>query len=293
MIMVGSFLRFHSIRGCERACSPPNLYRLFALIAGLRAAFKKSPAALPLPVVIGAGSVVPGTGKFWRNYYLNCALSAFPDRLAKPEWLNRCSFSGLEELREVQRCGQPAVIMVCHFGPVYLLRLWLQAAGIRAATLVAGQTRERSYMNRLKDRTRLCPEIPTVFYPDQLRAVVKFLAAGNALIIAVDNNSGNQMEIPVDDRFNFQMATGALRLAVRHQARLFPCNIIDEGRWRFRIELGRPVPPEFLSDPPDFKAAGSHLLGEMLPCFRAHPEQCTDMLFNGFQPTVSAGTIKI
>jgi lauroyl/myristoyl acyltransferase len=94
----------------------------------------------------------------------------------------------------------------------------------------------------------------------------------------------------VDDHFNFQMATGALRLAARQRAAVFPCNIIDEGRWRFSVELGRPVPEKFLADTPDFVAAGKHLLDEMLPCFRAHPEQCSQMVFDSFQPAVANRT---
>jgi len=287
-----SFLRFNIIRGLARSCSPQLLRRVLTCIASLRAAFKKGPGALPLPAAIGAGSVIPGTNRAWRNYYLNCALSFFPERLAAPEWLRRCSFSGLEALCEAQRRQQPSVIVVCHFGPFYLLRFWLQAAGIHAATLVAGQADERSYLNRLKDRATRFPEIPSVFYPHQLREVTKFLAAGNTLVIAVDNNSGNQIEIPVDDQFNFQMATGALRLAARRGARLFPCNIVDEGRWHFRVELGRPVPAELLAEPPDWRAAGSHLLKEMLPGFQAHPEQCSKMIFDSFRP-VAATLAKI
>jgi hypothetical protein len=114
--------------------------------------------------------------------------------------------------------------------------------------------------------------------------VRKFLADGNVLIIAMDKPTGRQVEIPVDGTMRFQMATGAARLAARHGARLFPCNIIDEGRWRFRVVLGRPVPEEFLAGPPDLPAVASHVLGEMLPVFRAHPEQCTPMIFDSFRP---------
>jgi lauroyl/myristoyl acyltransferase len=287
MIGVISFLRFIIIRTLERIFIPPILYKLLLPAASIRAAFKKCPPALPLPAVIGNGSVIPGTNKSWRNYYLNCTLSAFPERLAAPEWLNRCAFSGLEELLEIQRRKQPAVIVICHFGPFFLLRFWLRAVGIRAATLVGDQASERSYMNHLKDRVGLFPDIPPVFYPYQLREIGKFLIAGNVLVIAVDGNSGNQVEVPINAHFNFHMATGAMRLAVRRGARLFPCNIIDEGLWRFRVEIGRPVPEEFLSDTPDFISAGKHLLGEMLPCFRAHPEQCTKMVFESFRTVAS------
>ena len=62
------------------------------------------------------------------------------------------------------------------------------------------------------------------------------------------------------------MATGAIRLAIRHRAELIPCSIIDEGRWRFQIELGRPAPEECLATETELVSAGKHLA--RLNCFR-------------------------
>jgi long-chain acyl-CoA synthetase len=287
MTRIIDLFRFEIIRLLERSCGPETIYRWLLPVAGFRTMFKKNSAALRLPPVLGAGAISAGSSRARRDYFQNCALTFFPERLAAPVWRERCEFSGLDLLRDCQRQGQPAILAVCHFGPVFLLRRWLQAAGIRAATLVAGRADERSGLNRLKDQVTLFPEMPRVFYPQQLRELTKFLAAGNVLIIAVDSPAGNQVEIPVDPvygHFNFRMATGPLRLAARHGARLFPCLIRDEGRWRFRIELGRPVPPAFLSAAPDLKSAGKHVLDELLPRFRACPEQCAKMLVESFRP---------
>ena len=292
-VSVVSYLRFKSIRVLERTCRPQTLYRLLAPVASLRAAFKKCPAARPLPAIIGTGSVIPGTDRCWRNYYLNCTLSRFPERLAAPEWLNRCSFSGLEKLNAIRRRGQPAVIAVFHFGPTYLLRFWLQAAGIRAATLVAGEANERSCMHRLQDRVTLFPGSPPVFYPLQLRSVFEFLAAGHVLVIAVDCDSPDYVEVPVDAHYNFRMASAAMRLAAQQGACLFPCSIIDEGQWRFRVEFGCPVPEDLLSGTPDFTSAGKHLLDEMLPCLRAHPEQCTPKIFESFRTGTPPQSLRV
>jgi lauroyl/myristoyl acyltransferase len=278
-----SFLRFHIIRRLERKCHPERLCHLLTPVACVRAAFKKRPSSVSLPATIGVGSVIPGTAKSWQNYYLNGTLSFFPERLAAPEWLKNCSFSGLDPLLEAQARKQPVVIAICHFGPNYLLRIWLRAAGVRAATMIGGQAAERSYLHRLKDSAGGFPNFPSVFYSHQLREVKNFLADGNVLIIAVDTGSGNQIEVPLEAGFRFPMATGALRLAAHEQALLFPCTIVDQGRWRFSIALGRPVPGNFLLGARDFCSAGKHLLDEMLPCFRAHPEQCSKMLLGNFQ----------
>src|SRR5208337_4643191 len=208
MRSVISFLRFNIIRLLERMCSPETLCRLLLPVAGLRAAFKKRRPTLPLPAAIGRGSVVPGTTRaspnHWRNYYFNCTLGVFPARLSAPEWLRRCSFSGIEALLETQRQGRPAILVICHFGPCFLLRHWLQAAGLRAATLVSGRAEKRAYLQRLKDRVTRFPEIPAVLYPNDLRAVKKFVAGGNVLVMAVDSQPGNQVEFPIDGRFQFR-----------------------------------------------------------------------------------------
>ena len=282
-----SFFRFKLIRFLERISRPEPLYRLFRPIAVVRAAFKRNPVPLQLPAVIGTGWITPGDAKCRQRYYQNCALTFFPERLALPCWRDRCEFAGMDQLRDLQRQNLPAILVVCHFGPFFLLRRWLQAAGIRATTLVAGMTDERSYLNQLKDRVSLFPEIPRVFYPDQLRDVSRFLVNDHVLVIAIDSPAGNQIAVPVDDRFSFRMATGPLRLAARHGARLFPCTILDAGDWRFRIEIGRPVPAGFLAGPPDFMAAGKHLVTELLPRFQAHPEQCTKMVLDSFRPIVA------
>jgi len=126
-----------------------------------------------------------------------------------------------------------------------------------------------------------------MFYQDELREAVEFLTAGNALLVGIDLARGRQMNVPVRDGWNFQMATGALRMAIRHQAELVPYCLIDEGGWRFRIELGRPVPREYLLSDSDLSRAGKHLIEEMLVHFQRHPEQCPKYLLARFQESGS------
>ena len=86
--------------------------------------------------------------------------------------------------------------------------------------------------------------------------------------MAIDAPTGKQMIVPFCDGWDFQMATGAIRFAIRHQAELIPCSIIDEGSWHYRITLGRPVPREHLTPEADWSRAGKRLLGEMLRSFK-------------------------
>ena len=115
------------------------------------------------------------------------------------------------------------------------------------------------------------------------------LIAGGTVLVALDVRAVQQhVEIPVgEDGEIFHMAAGALRLASRHGAALLPCNVVLWGRWRFRIELGEPVPREFLNGTPDFLAAGQHLVAQMLPAWQRHPEQCHDRLLECIRPAVA------
>lgn len=224
---------------------------------------------------------------------LNEILEYLPERLVEPKWTSRCRIEGLEHVLRARQNGRPVVLAFTHFSAYHLSRLWLRAAGVPAAALIVGKAEDRTQLKRLEDRFSPFPEIPTCFYLDQLRKASEFLSAGNLLLIAIDNAAGKQMSVPVGEGWRFQMATGAVRLAIRHQAELISCVVIDEGHWRFRVKLGRPVPAEYLTAGVDWTQAGKHLLDEMLPHFRKHPGHCSYQLIKYFQscpPVPSAAT---
>ena len=267
------------LRGAECVFSIEIFYRLLKPFAFARAAFntvfKRRQPYAPLPDCFGAEKPVL-TGRQWRvNTYLNHVLDFFPERLATGKWKSRCRIEGIGHLQQARQDGRPVILAFCHFGPYYLLRAWLRAAGFPVSFLVEGKVENRSALNRFEDRLAIFPEIPNSFHLDELRKMAEFLDAGNPLLIAIDDEAGKQAEVPFCDGWTFQMAAGAVRLAVRHQAELIPCTIVDEGRWHFRIELGRPVPGEFLSAEAGWVRAGKHLLDEMLPHFQGRPEQRT------------------
>jgi hypothetical protein len=148
--------------------------------------------------------------------------------------------------------------------------------GLPVGGLVGGNSVTRTHLALLQDRYLPLPEVPVAMYPDQLRELAKFLAAGNLLYLAIDAPTGKQMAVPFCEGWDFQMATGAIRFAIHHQAELITCSITDEGSWHYRITLGRPVPREHLAAEADWSCAGKHLLGELLPLFKARPDQCGD-----------------
>ena len=91
------------------------------------------------------------------------------------------------------------------------------------------------------------------------------------MLVALDVQRGKQIDLPFCEGWTFQMASGAVRLAIHNQAELIPCILADEGGWRYRLRLGKPVPREYLASEKDWFRAGKHLLDEMRPDFHAHP----------------------
>lgn len=219
-----------------------------------------------------------------RQLYLNRLLEHFPDRLGSAKWLGRCRIEGLDHVRQAQAEGRPVILAFCHFGPYYLLRLWLRAAGLPVTMLIQGRAATRRRWLRFTDRFAPFPNIPGGLYQDQLRTVDDFLAAGHPLGIALDARHGKQMTLPFCPGWSYQMPTGAVRLALRHQAALIPCTILDEGGWRFRIRFDPPVPRELLTPGADWAAAGAYLLSVMQLQFQARPDQVSSVLLRCFRP---------
>ena len=209
------------------------------------------------------------------NFYLNGILDFFPERLASEKWKDCCRFEGLEHLQSARDQGRPVILAFYHFGPYRLTRCLLRSHGIPVAALLGKPTGGPSrYLRGTQDKFELFPEVPVRFRGDQLREAHEFLAAGNILAMPIDGPAGKQMQVPFCEGWTFRMSVGAIRMAIHTGADLIPMCMVDEGRWRFSVILGAPVPREFLSGKENWVRAGKHLIDEMIPVFRAHPEQC-------------------
>ncbi len=291
-----ALLFFFILRRVERNVPVERIYSLLkpCLLAraALNTTFKNPRPGVPLPEGLDMVWTREVARQRRMSRYLNQCVQYFQERLAEARWRNHCRITGLDRLQAARQNGRPVVLAFCHFGPFFLLRTWLRAAGVPVATLLAGKAADRPELMQRADRFAPFRKVPTVFYRNELRAVTEFLALGNPLLIALDDPAGKQMDLPFCEGWNFRMAAGAVRLAIRHQAELIPCSIIDEGCWHFRIELGRPVPREFLTMDSGWNRAGKHLLDEMLPLFHAHPKQCGKNLVRRLQKNSSSTAIK-
>jgi lauroyl/myristoyl acyltransferase len=271
-------LSFFAIRALERILPASGLYRILESAARARAARhglpRQSALQTSLPEFFGNSAPVNSISRDPVRCHLNSHLEMFPDRLGTAKWMSRCRILGLECVRRARQNGRPVVLAFTHFGTYYLLRYWLRAAELPVATIVEGKLENRSQLKRLKDAKSPFPEMPVAFHQDQLPQAIEFLRSGNPLLVSIDSPHGKQLDVPCHEDWNFEMPTGALRLAIRHQAELIFCSIVEEGEWRFRIEFGQPVPKEYLADETDLIPAAKHLVNEMLVQYEKHPEQC-------------------
>jgi lauroyl/myristoyl acyltransferase len=277
---------FHVVRTLERVLRPDGLHRCVRLGAATRStvrqAFRPRPPH-PLPACFPA--VQRGSPCEYRTRTaLNASLEHLPDRLGRSEWLERCRISGLDGLKSAVKNRRPVVLAFCHVGPFTLLRFWLRAAGIPAITLIRGKSEDRSSLRRMQDRFSPFPDIPTAIYQENLRDAIGELVTGRPLLMAFDGRAGKQMRVPVCQGWDFQMATGPLRMATNHGALLFPCAIVDEGGWRFHLEIGRPAPEDWLARESSWGDAGAHLFRELWPLFGSHPDQCPEYFLEHFMP---------
>jgi lauroyl/myristoyl acyltransferase len=205
--------------------------------------------------------------------YLNTLMRNFPDRMAEPAWRSWCRIEGVEYLQAAQAAGRPAVLAFFHFGPVFIIRQWVRAHGFPAASYHAGDSRARSKLVQLQDHVSPFPKVRTKFYLDELRAATKFVNGGNILLIAVDVSEGRRTTAEVGDGWSVKLNTGAARLAHGAGADLMLCSIANEGLWRYRVKISAPIPGEGLRTEADWAAANNRLLAQMLPDFKAYPDQ--------------------
>lgn len=261
--------------------------------AWVHSLLKGVPAPRQMPACFGLAGPLPVSRRYRQFTYENRTLLEFPDRLNRPDWLRRCEVTGIERVRQALAAGVPVVLGFVHFGPYELLRSWTRAFGLPTSMHVGGQSHIRSRRSLRQDRLALFPEVPTVFYENQLGEAVRSLKQGHPLLVALDMPAAREVVVPLAAGTRFRLPTGALRLAAGQEGELFTCVLTYLGGWRYRLHFGEPVPRELLRRGNE-AAAGRHLLEQLLPVLRAHPGQCRKELLRRFhdEPATSAALEK-
>jgi hypothetical protein len=278
-------------RGLERRLSHQSFHGFARAVMWSRAflnnIFKKA-RPVPMPDFLRTQKPFAMRVRQRSEIYLDDVLLNFPDRLASPKWQANCQITGLEHLRAARENKRPVVLGFFHFGSFPVFHCWLRSLGYPIVGLVGGRASMRTRLALQQDRRLPFPEIPLAIYPKQLRELAELFHAGNPIYIAIDAPTGKQLDVPFCEGWDIRMATGALRFASRHEADLLPCAITSEGNWRYQITIGRPVPRELLADENHAVQACKHLVDELMPVFKARPEQCWDAMACRFRPK-SAG----
>jgi lauroyl/myristoyl acyltransferase len=248
----------------------------------------------PEPAWLRMGGSLRSRIRRRRQRYVVELLKNFPDRMAEPRWRALCRLEGAEHLeaarQAARQAGRPVVLVFVHLGPIYIMRQWTRAFGFAAAAYVGGDLESRGRVTRFQDRLTPFPEVPVVFFPGEVRALIKFLQAGNILFMAVDLREGQRTTVATDDGWITHLNTGAARLANLTGADLMIATTVNEDWNRFRIKISQPIAGEQLPTEKEWAEANRRLLATLLPDIKAHPEQFVlPMLWEQLTPPIKAG----
>ncbi|MGF1501059.1 MAG: lysophospholipid acyltransferase family protein [Paracoccaceae bacterium] len=153
----------------------------------------------------------------------------------------RIELSGTHHLRAAREAGPGLVLVTAHYGNWEAIRLAARQEGIECGIFY------RAFNNRYLDRFTLaqigcCGEPVLQKGKSGLRAVVRHLEAGGAVLILVDQRSTGAPAIPFLGRPALT-STAAAHLALRTGAALIPALARREPRTRrFRVSFDPPVP---------------------------------------------------
>ena len=138
---------------------------------------------------------------------------------------------------------------------------------------MGGDLESRGRVARFQDRLTPFPEVPLLFFPGEMRALIKFLQDGNILFMAVDLREGQRTTVATDAGWTTRLNTGAARLANLTGADLMAVATVNEDWNRFRITISPPIAGEQLRTEQEWAEANRRLFVAVLPDLKAYPDQ--------------------
>jgi len=285
-------------RGLERCLGIGGLFLVARIFCWCRAMLNEitkrpeKPSSEPAWLRID-GSLRSRIRRRWQRYLIHI-LECFPDRMARPEWRAICRLDGTEHLEAARQAGRPVVLAFFHLGLIHNLRQWLRAFGFAAGLYHGGNLKSRGKVAQLRDRLTPFPEVPQLFFPGEMRAVIKFLQAGNILLIAVDMPEGHRTTVETDDGWTTRLNTGAARLANLMGADLMVVTSVNEDWNRFRIKISHLTAGEQLRTEQEWAEANRRLFAAVLPEFKKYPEQFVQPIrWRQVTPPAKAGDVAV
>ena len=221
-------------------------------------------------------------------------LYIWPDRLRTARWLNRCRLEGGSHLIGPWEGKRAVVGVSLHFGPVATLPYWLRAHGIVHTSVRADAIDSLKGLTNYQFSLSPPADVPVFLSTSELgsrprlSSIRKILGPSQRLGMLLDVDRGKQFYVRFENRL-FRMATGPIRLAQMLDAELIPVLIVETSTWKYTIHFGTPVPQDYLGNPPDMQAIGTHLLQEFSKVITRYPEQCNMRLLRAMFPLPENG----
>jgi len=213
--------------------------------------------------------------------------------LARPDWQRRFEVRGTPPNKLPEWGQRPVIVTFLHMGHFGVMRWWLRANGIPAASLLAASPAivdNPHYNKYLEAGDELCglKGFPHIFKYTRtgIRDVIRFLKPGRALTMALDGGPPS----PESDRQDaggipIYLKKGACRIAAQTNSVILPMSIRRTGWCRWTVHFGAPVPDELLQKD-DLTEANQHLFSELWPDLQAHPENLTWSSLEAFNPSL-------
>jgi lauroyl/myristoyl acyltransferase len=211
--------------------------------------------------------------------WMNTAALLWADRFARPPWSDRLEVSDLERLRALI-ATRPVVIATVHFGGIFVMPTLLRAFAIPTAAVVGEKLWPVRWWRERRAALTAIGGLPAHLRSGDARRIVRFLAPGRCLVVALDYPFGDQLVTAYEDGA-LRLSTASFRLARLTGAAVVPVIVGVDGLWRFSVRVGCPVPDELLASGDD-AAVLAHVVNDLLPVAAAQPEQALPLLVSAF-----------
>jgi hypothetical protein len=188
----------------------------------------------------------------------------------RPPWSGRFTVEHSEIIDRLL-VDRPVVLVTVHTGWHMASGAWLLNRGLEIGSVIlnADNWARAQEMRETDDWKRY--EGSNLFLRGDTRSMVRFLTPGRCFMIQVDHPQGKLVDFEWTGG-QFQMASGAFRLARLARAVVVPIIALDDGLWRYRVHVGAPVPEDAISSGDDV-AAATHVGRELLPLIAQSPDQ--------------------
>jgi lauroyl/myristoyl acyltransferase len=208
--------------------------------------------------------------RFQSRKYERWLATLWLDLWKRPPWSGRFTVEHSEIIDRLLT-DRPVVLVTVHTGWHMASGAWLLNRGLEIGSVILSSDsyKQVEVMRETDQWARY--QGSTVFLRGDTRSMVRFLTPGRCFMIQVDHPQGKLVDFEWGGG-QFQMASGAFRLARLANAVVVPIVALDDGVWRCRVHVGTPVPDRMISSGDEI-AAATHVGRELLPLLAKSPDQ--------------------